>query len=186
MTATAATAVDGAAADEDTDAGPSGRMACEEVGVARRHVLGALVAGAVATAAVRRSLLVVRGPSMRPTLEAGDVVVTLPLPDAPPLPRAWRDRWRDRWLTPGRIVVLADPARPDHRIVKRIAAVHPDGLEVRGDDPGWSIDSRVFGRVPRAQVRRVVLARWSWRRPGLSAPPRHDAPPPPQPSASDA
>ena len=151
--------------------------------MARRHALGAIVAGAVATAAVRRSLLVVRGPSMRPTLEAGDVVVTLPLPSGPPLPAAWRGRWRDRWLTPGRIVVLADPARPDHRIVKRIAAVHPDGLEVRGDDPGWSIDSRVFGRVPPAQVRRVVLARWSWRRPGLAAPAR---PAPAQPSTSEA
>ena len=150
-----------------------------------RAVVTALVVGAVATALVRRSLLVVRGPSMRPTLEAGDVVVTLPLPPAPPLPA----RWRDRWLTPGRIVVLADPARPDHRIVKRVAAVHADGLEVRGDDPGWSIDSRVFGRVAPAQVRRIVLGRWPVRGPRRqSASPAAPSSPstPASPAAPDA
>ena len=131
----------------------------------RGRVVAAVLLGAVATAAVRRSLLVVRGPSMRPTLEAGDVVVTLPLPPSSPLPERWRDRLLARWLTPGRVVVLADPARPDHRIVKRVVAVHPDGFEVRGDDPGWSIDSRVFGRVPPAGVRRVVLGRWPVRGP---------------------
>ena len=131
------------------------------------RVAAAVLLGAVATAAVRRSLLVVRGPSMRPTLEAGDVVLTLPLPRWTPR------RLRDRLVAPGRIVVLADPARPDHRIVKRVAEVHPDGVEVRGDDPGWSIDSRVFGRVPPTQVRRVVLGRWPVRGPrrGQSAPP---------------
>ena len=127
----------------------------------RGRVVAAVLLGAVATAAVRRSLLVVRGPSMRPTLEAGDVVVTLPLPPSPPLPA----RWRERLLAPGRVVVLADPARPEHRIVKRVTSVHPDGVEVRGDDPGWSIDSRVFGRVAPAQVRRVVLGRWPVRGP---------------------
>ncbi|MEY3073215.1 MAG: hypothetical protein RLZZ353_1411 [Actinomycetota bacterium] len=132
------------------------------------RVAVAVLLGAVATAVVRRSLLVVRGPSMRPTLEAGDVVVTLPLPPSPPLPA----RWRERLLTPGRIVVLADPARPEHRIVKRVAAVHADGVEVRGDDPGWSIDSRVFGRVPPAQVRRLVLGRWPARGPVRRPDPR--------------
>lgn len=142
---------------------------------ARRGPLAAVTALAVvasavaATAAVRRSLLVVRGPSMRPTLEAGDVVVTLPLPPSPPLPVALRTRV----LRPGRLVVLSDPQRPAHRIVKRITEVHPDGLEVRGDDPGWSIDSRVFGRVPPEEVRRVVLGRWPARRrqPSASASP---------------
>jgi hypothetical protein len=144
-----------------------------------RPVVAALLVGAVATGLVRRSLLVVRGPSMRPTLEAGDVVFTLPVLPVPPFP----PRWRERMLAPGRIVVLADPARPDHCIVKRIAAVHPDGVEVRGDDPGWSIDSRVFGRVPPARVRRIVLGRWPVR-----GPRRQPAPPsaPASPAPPDA
>jgi hypothetical protein len=61
--------------------------------------------------------------------------------------------------------------------VKRVTEVHPDGLEVRGDDPGWSIDSRVFGRVPPAQVRRVVVGRWpAARRRAQSAAGSPDAP----------
>ena len=158
-------AVDGDAAGEDTDVRRRGHGGFG-MHRPRGRVVAAVLLGAVATAVVRRSLLVVRGPSMRPTLEAGDVVVTLPVPPSPPLPGRWRDRLLARWLTPGRVVVLADPARPEHRIVKRIVAVHPDGVDVRGDDPGWSIDSRVFGRVPPAEVRRVVLGRWPVRGPG--------------------
>jgi hypothetical protein len=162
--------IDGGGTGEDTGArhrghggfgmgAPRGPIRGRARGRALR-VVGLAAAAALATAAVRRSLLVVRGPSMRPTLEAGDVVVTLPLPPAPPLPAALRGRL----LRPGQLVVLADPQRPDHRIVKRVTEVHPDGLEVRGDDPGWSIDSRVFGRVAPAQVRRLVLGRWPARR----------------------
>jgi hypothetical protein len=98
---------------------------------------------------------------MRPTLRAGELVLTLPLPpvrDTRPLVGV---RWdlRRRLTPPGAVVVLRDPAAPAHRIVKRVTAISPDGVDVAGDDPGWSLDSRVFGTVPHRDVHRRVIAR---------------------------
>jgi hypothetical protein len=98
---------------------------------------------------------------MRPTLREGDLVVTVPLPpvlgDGPVTGRAW---WlRERLLRPGRLVVLSEPADRDHLIIKRASNVTPEGVDVIGDDPGWSIDSRTFGTVPHRDVRRIVLGR---------------------------
>jgi signal peptidase I len=130
----------------------------------------ALVTGALLTLAalgVRRSLLRVQGPSMRPTLEQDDLVVTLPLPptgggDGPAHGLGW---WlRRRLVVPGRLVVLANPDAPSRRTVKRVTTVTPEGVDVIGDDPGWSIDSRVFGSVPHHDVRRVVIGRIPRRR----------------------
>jgi signal peptidase I len=126
-----------------------------------RSALTLLVAAAVVGVGVRRSLVRVRGLSMRPTLREGDLVVTLPLPpvsdDVPLEGRAW---WlRERLLRPGRLVVLSEPADRDHLIIKRAASVTPHGVDVVGDDPGWSIDSRTFGTVPHRDVRRIVLGR---------------------------
>ena len=131
--------------------------------MARRAWTGpvALVGVAVAGIALRRSLMRVRGLSMRPTLHEGDLVLTVPLPpvddDGPLHGRAWT--LRRRLVRPGTLVVLSEPGDRAHRIIKRATAVTPCGVDVIGDDPGWSIDSRTFGTVPHRDVRRLVLGR---------------------------
>ena len=106
-----------------------------------------MIGGAdLAVLAVNRSLVVVRGGSMDPTLWPGDRLLTVP---SPPWPRR-----------PGQIVVVRDPADPRHLVVKRLHARRRDGVEVRGDAPERSTDSRQWGRLPAAAVRRIALARW--------------------------
>jgi signal peptidase I len=120
-----------------------------------------LSTAALATVGARRSLLRVRGLSMRPTLREGDLVVTVPLPavstDGPLHGAAWEAR--RRLVRPGALVVLSEPGDRGHLIIKRVTAITPDGVDVVGDDPGWSIDSRTFGTVPHSDVRRLVLGR---------------------------
>jgi len=121
----------------------------------------ALLATAMAGVGVRRSLMRVRGLSMRPTLREGDLVVTVPLPpvggEGPLHGAAWETR--RRLVRPGAMVVLSEPGDRGHLIIKRVTAITPDGVEVTGDDPGWSIDSRTFGTVPHRDVRRLVLGK---------------------------
>ena len=89
--------------------------------------------------------MVVRDESMRPTLRPGD--------------RLWVDRraYRYRVPRPGDLVVLRDPADSARWLVKRVAAVGPDGrLTVASDDPSVGRDSRAFGPIaPDAVVGRV-------------------------------
>jgi signal peptidase I len=124
-------------------------------------VVAAVVTGAVIAVGLRRSLVRVRGLSMRPTLKAGDLVLTVPLPPVPddePLHGlAWE--LRRRLVRSGALVVLSEPGAREHLIIKRVTTVSPEGVDVIGDDPGWSIDSRTFGTVPHRDVRRVVLGR---------------------------
>jgi hypothetical protein len=124
-------------------------------------VASVLVGAALLTVGARRSLVRVRGLSMRPTLREGDLVLTLPLPpvrgDGPAGGPVWA--LRRLLLRPGRLVVLSEPADRTHLIIKRASRVTPQGVDVLGDDPGWSIDSRTFGTVPHRDVRRLVLAR---------------------------
>lgn len=90
--------------------------------------------------------VLVRGPSMAPTLADGDVVLV-----APGLsPR------------PGDVVVVRWASRPDQLSVKR--AVRPEGAawHVLGDYPDASTDSRTLGPVA---VEAVVIGRL-WPRPG--------------------
>ncbi len=139
-----------------------GSPSCGPCGPGRtgRVALGLLTAAAVGIGA-RRSLVRVRGLSMRPTLREGDLVVTVPLPpvDVPGALGGPARALRDRLLRPGRIVVISEPDARDHLIVKRATSVTDEGVDVIGDDPGWSIDSRTFGTVPHRDVRRVVLGR---------------------------
>ena len=132
----------------------------------RRRPRGLVAASALVTAALvgvglRRSLMRVRGLSMRPTLREGDLVLTVPLPpvsgDGPLHGTAWETR--RRLVRPGVMVVLSEPGAREHLIIKRVTAITPDGVEVVGDDPGWSIDSRTFGSVPHRDVRRIVLGK---------------------------
>ena len=126
--------------------------------------LTALVALWAATWAVNRSLVRVRGGSMRPTLPPGTLLLTVPA--TPRGPAA------GRWLRPGRVVVVEDPLAPGHLVVKRIARIEGEGLRTRvvvlGDDLDESTDSRHWGPLPPAAVRGVAVARWpSLSRAGL-------------------
>jgi nickel-type superoxide dismutase maturation protease len=96
--------------------------------------------------AVNRSLVEVRGPSMRPTLWDGERLVTVPA--------------RRGWLSPGQVVVVEDPTEPGHLVVKRLTGIGSGRVEVRGDDPASSTDSRTWGPVPVRAVRRIALRRW--------------------------
>jgi nickel-type superoxide dismutase maturation protease len=111
-------------------------------------VAAAVVAGA--SGFLLRRLEVV-GPSMQPTLRPGDRLLAVRLPAAWPLRR-------------GDLVVLHDPrhgaAAPP--VVKRVVGV--DGrrrqVEVAGDNPAASTDSRTYGPVDRRQVVGRVLYRY--------------------------
>jgi phage repressor protein C with HTH and peptisase S24 domain len=93
-------------------------------------------------------LAVVSGPSMVPTLRDGDRVLV---------------RIGERGLPVGRIVLVELPGRP--LSVKRLRSVEPDGsVQVEGDNPYGSTDSRAFGALPASAVKGVVLAR-IWPRP---------------------
>ena len=113
--------------------------------------------GYLGVLAVNRSLVEVRGGSMEPTLWPGDRLLTVPAP-----------RWA---VTPGRLVVVEDPAEAGHLVVKRVHAVDGDTVEVRGDATERSTDSRAWGALPSSAVRRLVLARWPDLRTPLHRPP---------------
>lgn len=68
-----------------------------------------------------------------------------------------RPVWR---LKPGQVVVLEDPRRPGRFMVKRVFAVGPGGVDVRGDNPLASTDSRHFGPVAPSAVRGKVIWRY--------------------------
>jgi nickel-type superoxide dismutase maturation protease len=104
--------------------------------IRRASAVGATLTGLLAGAAVAARRVEVVGTSMAPTLLPGDRLLVLRLPPAV-----------------GRLVVVRDPRQPGRVIVKRCRARLADGsLEVRGDAPGASTDSRHFGPVPRPLV----------------------------------
>ncbi|MEX0869314.1 MAG: nickel-type superoxide dismutase maturation protease [Nitriliruptoraceae bacterium] len=107
-----------------------------------RRVMGLLVAWSL----LRSALVRVHGASMLPALHPGDVLLTVP---ATPV-----------MLRPGTVVVLHDPDDDAHLVVKRIARLAGDRVDVRGDNPAWSTDSRQWGLIDRAAVTRVAIARW--------------------------
>ncbi|MGH9205786.1 MAG: nickel-type superoxide dismutase maturation protease [Acidimicrobiales bacterium] len=103
------------------------------------------VTGAAAAAVMWRSFrrVEVVGGSMSPALLPGDRLVVVARPWRPP-----------RWPRPGEVIAVRDPREPSRVLVKRVVGVdRPKGmLEVAGDAPDASTDSRRFGPVPRASV----------------------------------
>jgi len=99
----------------------------------------------------------VDGRSMLPTLAPGDQLL---------IESRTFQRRRPRV---GDIVVVADPRRPARELVKRVVGVDADGrVEVRGDAPSMSTDSRTFGPIPASRIRwRVRLRYWPLARIGL-------------------
>ena len=98
----------------------------------------ALGAGVAAVAFARRWLDVVevQGGSMAPTLIPGEWLL---------VERRTYARRRPRM---GEIVLASDPRDPSRELIKRVAAVDADSgtLDLRGDAPEASTDSRTFGR----------------------------------------
>jgi nickel-type superoxide dismutase maturation protease len=104
---------------------------------------GALAVAAIAAARPRR--VVVAGRSMEPTLLAGDRLL---------VGRFGRPRVGD-------VVALRDPADDRRVIVKRIAAIRRQEFYVTGDNLEASVDSRVFGSVPRTALLGKVVRRYA-------------------------
>jgi signal peptidase I len=83
----------------------------------------------------------IEGPSMEPTIAAGDWLLVDPL------------GYRDHPPDVEDLVLSADPRDPELVLIKRVVSVDPDGwLRLEGDDPMRSTDSRVFGAVDPAGV----------------------------------
>jgi nickel-type superoxide dismutase maturation protease len=112
--------------------------------------LGAAAGVGAALLALRRlDAVEVTGVSMAPALLPGDRLLVESLSYALRAPR------------PGDIVLAPDPRQPDRELIKRVDAVGPAGIRLRGDHPAASTDSRAFGAVPTDTVRwRVALRYW--------------------------
>jgi signal peptidase I len=85
----------------------------------------------------------VAGMSMAPALLPGDRLVVLGSP------------WMSQpWPKPGAVIAVRDPRLGGRILIKRVSSVHRhDGtLEVVGDAPDVSTDSRSFGPVPRSSI----------------------------------
>ncbi|MFI5262429.1 MAG: nickel-type superoxide dismutase maturation protease [Candidatus Limnocylindrales bacterium] len=110
----------------------------------------ATVAAAVRLAARSwRHRVAVEGGSMMPGLAPGDWVLVDPA------------AYRRHRPQPGHVVVLPDPREPRRVLVKRVTQVLGDGrLEVRGDAPAASTDSRTFGPVAETTVEGRAWARY--------------------------
>jgi nickel-type superoxide dismutase maturation protease len=106
-------------------------------------VLGASVLVALRSAGVRR--VVVEGTSMAPTLLPGDRLLVT---------RLGRPR-------PGDLVAVPDPRAPGRLLVKRMTALSSGEVELRGDNPSQSTDSRSFGSVPLSSLRGRVVRRYA-------------------------
>jgi len=130
--------------------------------MSRRRPLVALLgaaAGIAAGAAASRWLDVVevRGDSMAPSLLPGDRLMVESRSYARRVPR------------PGEVVLAADPREPGRELVKRVAGIDEDAavVDLRGDAPEASTDSRDFGSVPLAEIRwRAAFRYWPPRRAG--------------------
>lgn len=64
------------------------------------------------------------------------------------------DAYREEDPAPGDLVLVPDPRKPSRLLVKRVVAVSQDGglLQVAGDAPDASTDSRTFGPVEAGAV----------------------------------
>ena len=112
----------------------------------------ALGAGVAAVAFARRWLdtVEVKGGSMAPTLLPGEWLVVE------------RRTYMRRPPRVGEIVLAADPREPSRELIKRISAVDPRSklVELTGDSPDASTDSRTFGELPTHTIRWRVVARY--------------------------
>lgn len=113
------------------------------------------VAAAVLARTVRR--VEVTGGSMAPSLLEGDRLLVVAV--------AWHPV-----PEPGDVIAVPDPRTPGRLLVKRVVGVDRSRgtVEVRGDAPHASTDSRTFGPVPLASV--VGRAVYRYGPPGRTGP----------------
>jgi phage repressor protein C with HTH and peptisase S24 domain len=78
---------------------------------------------------------------MQPTYQPGDTLF------------GWRGPFRPR---PGQVVVARRSGQP---IIKRVSLARPGGIDLRGDNPTQSTDSRHYGSVPHHDIEAVILAK---------------------------
>ena len=83
----------------------------------------------------RRRLFEVQGPSMLPALQPGQRLLVKPYRLNQPLPQN------------GSIVVCRHPNKPGLVITKRLSGRTDQQLDLRGDNPEESTDSRQYGSV---------------------------------------
>ena len=106
-------------------------------------------AGAALLALRRLDAVEVTGASMAPALLPRDRLLVESLTYARRLPR------------PGEVVLAADPREQDRELIKRVVAVSAGEVQLLGDHPAASTDSRTFGAVPVDAIRwRVALRYW--------------------------
>lgn len=106
---------------------------------------GSLVAVLLGLVVRRATRVRVSGPSMQPTYHDGDRLLV----------------WRTRRVRAGQVVVVHDPRGGDRLWVKRVSALTADGVDIRGDDPAHSTDSRHVGPVPRRLIVGRVVHRYA-------------------------
>ena len=82
---------------------------------------------------------------MAPALRPGDRLVVI--------------RWP--WIRPGQLVVVPDPRDPGRLLVKRVTGIGADSIDVAGDNPAASTDSRHFGVVADGLLVGRVLYRYA-------------------------
>lgn len=71
------------------------------------------------------------------------------------------DAYRGREPRRGEVVVVPDPRRPSRWLIKRIEGLEADGrLQLGGDNPAGSTDSRAFGPVERSAIVGRAWARY--------------------------
>ena len=88
----------------------------------------------------RRERFNVRGLSMLPYIQPNQDVLLQPLA-------------RIGQLHPGDIIVCQDPRELKRLLIKAVASVEDEGIQVRGTNPTHSTDSRHFGVVPLELVK---------------------------------
>jgi nickel-type superoxide dismutase maturation protease len=81
---------------------------------------------------------------MEPTLEPGDRLVVI----------------TSARLRSGQVVAVADPRGSGRLLVKRVESVRDGEVELLGDNPAASTDSRHFGAVRNDQVVGTALYRY--------------------------
>ena len=96
----------------------------------------------------------VEGPSMEPTVSAGDWLLVDP------------DAFAGRPPMAGELVLAPDPREPERLLIKRVERVDAGGwLRLVGDAPDASTDSRTFGALePGAVMGRPWFRYWPPRR----------------------
>jgi nickel-type superoxide dismutase maturation protease len=96
---------------------------------------------------LRRSLrrVTVTGDSMLPSLRPEDRLLVGP----------------KFGVRPGAVVAVLDPRSPGRLLVKRVHAVGPNWVDVRGDNEAASTDSRHFGPLPPTKITGRIVYRYA-------------------------